>query len=128
LIKVIYSLISAAFLIFIASSCDKRNITEPRLYSGQELKDVDSLWADSTHTALRFDYALPHSAHVNATVLASSGREVRTFTGTVEEAGLHTILWDLTNDNGNRVDNGIYAFSLRAGDENRMIWFELKNN
>ena len=44
----------------------------------------------------------------------TSGREVRTLVSGPLKAGLHTVRWDGTNNDGKSVASGVYFYSLKA--------------
>jgi flagellar hook assembly protein FlgD len=65
-------------------------------------------------TVIRF--LLPEPAPVSLSIYDLQGRLVRTLLkpGRIE-AGVHSAVWDGTNDSGNQVPSGIYFCRLTAG-------------
>ena len=76
-------------------------------------------------TETRIQFALPEAAHVTVTVFRHARRLgyepgvtlVRTLVDAQLAAGTHSILWNLTDDAGDRLDPGIYRAVLVAGDQ-----------
>jgi hypothetical protein len=73
-----------------------------------------------TETQLR--YSIP-AANANATLSLSvfdlNGRRVSTLIQGKAESGFHDVRWDLRDQKGGRVHNGIYFLRLRVGDQER---------
>jgi hypothetical protein len=59
-------------------------------------------------------YTLTETQSVILEILDLNGRSVRTLTGGTILAGNHEITWDGTNDDGNRVPDGVYICRLSA--------------
>ncbi len=69
-------------------------------------------------------YQLPEPAHVRIDVYNIAGRRVRTIVDGPQEAGYQTVVWDGTNDFGQKVASGVYMYRMQAGDfvsEKRMV-------
>ncbi|MGB6121234.1 MAG: FlgD immunoglobulin-like domain containing protein, partial [Bacteroidota bacterium] len=65
-------------------------------------------------TAITFSITAP--APVSLKIYNSLGQEVRTLiAGEQQDAGLHTILWDGTNDAGRPVATGVYVYRMASG-------------
>jgi len=62
------------------------------------------------------DFSLPEAQHVTLEVVNIQGQVVRTLVDDVRNAGDHSVEWDATSDNGNRVASGVYFYRLSAGD------------
>jgi len=62
------------------------------------------------------DFSLPEAQHVTLEVVNIQGQVVRTLVDDVRSAGDHSVEWDATSDNGNRVASGVYFYRLSAGD------------
>ena len=60
-------------------------------------------------------YQLPDRTEVILTIFDISGREVRTLVKETLAAGKHSVTWNGTNNQGNRVSSGIYLYQLKAG-------------
>jgi hypothetical protein len=65
-------------------------------------------------------FALTQAAHVNLTVFNVLGQEVKQLINEEMEANSrHEIVWDATDNMGQRVSTGIYLYRLRIGDETK---------
>lgn len=66
-------------------------------------------------TTLAFE--LPRAGHTSARIYGASGELVRTLVDGTFPAGRHQVVWPGTNDDGQRVAQGIYMMRLEAGSE-----------
>ena len=64
-------------------------------------------------TTLR--YALPEQSDVKIAVYDMIGRKVRTLVNGSQDVGYKSVIWDATNDYGERVGAGIYLYQIQAG-------------
>ena len=64
-------------------------------------------------TAVKF--SLASRGKVELAIYDVSGRLVRTLVNDVQDAGLHTVAWDGSDNKGHRVSSGIYWSQLKAG-------------
>ncbi len=62
-------------------------------------------------------YILPGETNVNLSIYDISGRLITTLVNKHEGAGEKTIVWDRTDNTGNKVQPGIYFYVLRAGNK-----------
>jgi cytochrome c peroxidase len=69
------------------------------------------------HGATEITFTLPGAAAVNLDVFDVAGRQVRRLLTESRPAGLHTVVWDATNDQGRRVAPGVYFYRLKADRE-----------
>ncbi len=67
------------------------------------------------HSAVRF--SLPKAANVTLRVYSTSGALVRTLCNGQLPAGANTVSWDLTDNAGRQVGNGLYLYELNAGSQ-----------
>ena len=65
------------------------------------------------HSAVQFN--LPKAENVTLRVYSTSGALVRTFVNGQMPAGANTVNWNLRDDAGKRVGNGLYVYELSAG-------------
>ncbi|MBN1561997.1 T9SS C-terminal target domain-containing protein, partial [candidate division KSB1 bacterium] len=65
-------------------------------------------------TTIRFD--LPASAEVSLVVYDMQGRIVRTLMAGHQGAGVHSAIWNGTDDAGRAVASGLYIYHLTAGE------------
>lgn len=57
-------------------------------------------------------FGLPRSQEVDLAVYSASGRRIRELTTGLRQAGLHTMVWDGTDDAGKAVGRGVYCLRL----------------
>jgi hypothetical protein len=67
------------------------------------------------HSAVRFN--LPKAANVTLRVFSSSGALVRTLCNGQMSAGANTVNWNLQDNAGRQVGNGLYLYELAAGSQ-----------
>jgi predicted outer membrane repeat protein len=60
-------------------------------------------------------YELRERGPVQLTVYDVTGRVVRRLVSGVQDAGLQSVIWNATSDDGARVASGMYFYKLRAG-------------
>jgi hypothetical protein len=68
-----------------------------------------------SRTSIR--YSIPAKNNVSLVIYDASGRKVKTLVSETQLAGEHTISWDGTNDNGKKVNAGIYFYNLKTTDK-----------
>ncbi len=61
------------------------------------------------------EFALPREEFVKIKIYDMLGREVKTLTNSMFEAGVHKLLWDGTDNAGNKVSSGAYIYKIVAG-------------
>ncbi len=59
-------------------------------------------------------YALPEASYVEVRIVDEYMRTRRALVDAWQEAGFHSLLWDLRDDNGNSVSPGYYRCILEA--------------
>ena len=62
-------------------------------------------------------YRLPQRADTRLEVYDVTGRLVTTLVDGVEEAGVHAVSWQGTDDSGRKVASGVYFYRLTSGDQ-----------
>ena len=72
----------------------------------------------SVETAI--SYKIHEPSHIRIIIYNVLGQKVRTFLIGEKVVGIHTIVWDGTNDMGDKVSSGIYFCQLQAGHEIRV--------
>jgi len=115
-------LIAVVLTIICLANCDSYNIVEPRFYSEEDIVDVQ--WEDASHTWLNISFTLPFARPYKLYVLGSAGNIVRSYEG-MGNTGLNVITWDGKDNNGGRVEKGVYAILLKAGNLKTVTWFEI---
>jgi len=61
-------------------------------------------------------FSIPHTSRVSISVINVLGRHVSSLIDRQIEAGIHTVMWDGTDESGNRVASGVYFYRIEAGD------------
>ena len=64
-------------------------------------------------TEIKFD--VPKESHVKIVIYDITGKVVKTLVDEVVKPGAYRILWDGTDDSGNKVTSGIYFYRMIAG-------------
>ncbi len=70
----------------------------------------------STETEIR--YNLTNAGHVSVLVYDARGSLVKALVNCEQTAGLQTIIWDATNEQGTKVKPGIYIYRVQSGKSN----------
>jgi len=70
--------------------------------------------------ATEITYRLPDPGKVDITVFNLLGQRVRALVSEAQEAGLHKITWDATDDRGSLLSGGTYFYLIEAG-SNRFV-------
>jgi len=62
------------------------------------------------------EYAIPagKSEHVRLNVYDLRGALVKTLVDEISSPGIHSVVWDGTDDNGNKVSSGVYIYRLQS--------------
>ncbi|MFC1650418.1 T9SS type A sorting domain-containing protein [Candidatus Latescibacterota bacterium] len=61
------------------------------------------------------EFSVPQSGHVSIMIYDILGRNVKTLVSDVYDAGNHSAVWNATDMNGNLVANGVYFYTIEAG-------------
>ena len=72
--------------------------------------------ANPFNPATTIIYSLPQAEHVVLEIYNSNGQKVRTLVDEVVSSGEHSVIWDATSDNNEKVATGIYLYKMTAGD------------
>lgn len=62
------------------------------------------------------NYAIPRASEVTLKVFNMMGQEVKTLVSKKQNAGIHQVQWDGTNNSGTLVSTGLYMYRIEAGD------------
>jgi flagellar hook assembly protein FlgD len=65
-------------------------------------------------TTLRYD--LPENSFVNVTIYDMLGREVKRLVNGEQASGYYQIVWDGTDNYGEKVSAGVYLYRIQASD------------
>ena len=60
-------------------------------------------------------YQVPENAKVSMIVYNMTGQKVTTLTNEFQTAGYHNVIWNGTNDFGQKVSSGVYFLRMQAG-------------
>ncbi|MFC1693157.1 Ig-like domain-containing protein [Candidatus Latescibacterota bacterium] len=60
-------------------------------------------------------YMLPEALHVKLTIYNVLGQHVRTLVNGMKPVGSYSVVWDGTNDAGEKVTSGVYIYRIEAG-------------
>lgn len=63
-----------------------------------------------------FTYAVDREGHVELAIYDVAGREVATLVNENVKAGIHSLQWDGTDNNGHELASGMFFYRLRADD------------
>ncbi|MBN1480411.1 T9SS type A sorting domain-containing protein [candidate division KSB1 bacterium] len=63
----------------------------------------------------RFKFALPQAEFVTIEIYNIAGAKIRTLISAPYNADVHTVVWDGTNDTGDKVSSGAYLYQFKAG-------------
>ncbi len=61
------------------------------------------------------NFALPEAGEVNLSIFNTNGQLVKQVANGKYASGRHQIVWDATDDRGERVASGVYVYLLKAG-------------
>jgi hypothetical protein len=61
-------------------------------------------------------FALPQASEVSLSIYNLSGQLVKKLVAGEMNAGRHSLVWDATNDRGERVASGVYLYVIKAGE------------
>lgn len=68
------------------------------------------------NASTRIYYILPTATKVTVKIYNLQGREVARLVDGVQNAGIHSIIWNGKNDQGENVGTGVYIYQLRTDD------------
>jgi hypothetical protein len=87
---------------------DRRNSTLP------EKIELLENYPNPFNPETRISYRLPESMAVSLEIYNLQGKLIRTLVNCHKQRGLHTNIWNGHNDQGRRVNSGIYFYRLKA--------------
>jgi hypothetical protein len=61
-------------------------------------------------------FQLPVSSEVTLSIFNTNGQLVKKLVAGEMNAGRHSLVWDATNDRGERVASGVYLYVIKAGE------------
>lgn len=66
-------------------------------------------------TNTTINYSIKEPTNTSIEIYNTKGQKVRTLVSEFAKSGLHSVVWDGTDYNGNKVSNGIYYFKMKSG-------------
>ena len=63
----------------------------------------------------RIEYRLPANDLIGLKIYDALGRDIVTLANEMKAAGIHSVVWNGKNENGEQVGNGIYYYRLKTG-------------
>ena len=73
------------------------------------------------NAATKISFYLPEKSDVKLEVYTIDGKRVRTLASGEFNMGMHTLVWDGTDDSGEEVPSGVYLYKLTAGKVTRTM-------
>ena len=61
-------------------------------------------------------FGLPVEEHVSIIIYDIAGKEVKSLINNYYGSGLHSIIWDATDQNNKNVSAGMYLYQIKSGD------------
>ncbi|RPH51292.1 MAG: flagellar hook assembly protein FlgD [Desulfobacteraceae bacterium] len=86
-------------------------------YIGKVVKTSDNTLSVTGGTVDSSVYSLNDSANVNISIYDALGAEIRSISAGLKEAGEHSVGWDGRDNDGNKVDDGVYSLRINAADQ-----------
>ncbi len=65
-------------------------------------------------------YDIPEPVHVNIVIYNTLGEKIKTLVDEEKKAGVYTVLWNGTNDNGVKVGSGVYIIKMFTNQKVKM--------
>jgi len=75
----------------------------------------------------RLQYGLPEVTDVNLMIFDITGRKIKEWSISNQQAGWHEVIWDGTDQSGSLVSTGVYIYCLQAGnfvDTKKMVFMK----
>jgi hypothetical protein len=77
---------------------------------------LDQNWPNPFNPETTLSYALPESGEVELAVFNVLGQKVKTLVSGHQEAGAYEVIWDGSDESGNKVASGIYFYRAKIND------------
>ena len=68
----------------------------------------------------KINYDIPYSSNVSILISDLKGREVKSLVNKKHSSGRYSIIWDGTNNNGEKVSAGMYLYKIQSGGFTKM--------
>ena len=62
------------------------------------------------------EYGIPKASYVTLKIYNLLGQEIKTLVNEQINSGKHSVIWNGTDNNGNKVNSGIYIYTIQAGE------------
>lgn len=85
---------------------------------------LDQNYPNPFNPSTAINFSIAQNGAVKLTVYNVLGQEVRTLVNSVRNTGNYRVEWDATNNNGEKVNSGLYIYRLEAGNKmltNKMV-------
>ena len=112
---------SIRFWVRLHDTCQRTVDVDPMTDLGREVMlptsfALEQNYPNPFNPSTSITYHLPEALHVTLVVYDVAGREVRTLVDAALDAGMHTVTWDGTAQDGRAVGSGIYLYRIEAGE------------
>ncbi len=99
---------TASFTVNHTTAVNKENIIPKEFYVKQN-------YPNPFNPSTVIEFALPKTGFVSLKIYDMLGREVKTLVKSQVSAGIHELIWDGTDNLGNKVSSGAYLYRIIAG-------------
>ena len=86
-----------------------------------------SVFPNPVSQSTKISFTLLQKENTFIKVYDTVGREVRTFDKVDFVSGINSFVWDLTDDNGNKIEKGIYILSISTNSFRQIKIIEMSN-
>ena len=69
------------------------------------------------NTKTRIEYIIPEKAKVTINIYDISGKLVSTLVDKVQNSGINSVIWNTADENGNKVNPGLYIYKIESNGE-----------
>lgn len=99
----------------IISGCDEANIVEPLFVTDDDIDNLPILKRDALlRNPLTVNFSIPETSHITLSIFEGNGSLVRLLEDKEFKPGYYEVIWDLKDDKGEEVDDGLYCISLTS--------------
>ncbi len=96
------------FTITLSTATDQESALIPTTYY------LNQNYPNPFNPSTTIEYGLPESGQVELTIFNALGQKVMTLVNKDQQAGIHRVVWNGTNDRGIRVASGMYLYRIKA--------------
>lgn len=76
--------------------------------------DLQQNYPNPFNSATIIEYTLPSASQVEISIYNILGQKIRTLVDEVKPAGVHTVWWDGSDNNGKEVSSGVYFYQIKT--------------